>query len=216
MGAARGEIQRQIRLPWRKALEIALRSLRVRLARSVLTLITIMMALAFLTTMWAQAVCEPVVRQAALAAQGVIERGGGTGGAGGGRLAWLLSLSLLVCLVGISNAMLMSVMERFREIGTMKCLGALDSFILKLFLIESLLLGATGTIVGVALGLGLNFLLMVKHFGGVGATALPWHRLLPVAAGSVAIGVGITLAAALYPAWKAAQMEPIAALRVEV
>lgn len=216
MGAPRGEIQRQIRLPWRKAVEIALRSLRVRLARSILTLITIMMALAFLTTMWSQAVCEPVVRRASLAAQGVIESSGRTTGTAGGRLAWLLSLSLLVCLVGISNAMLMSVMERFREIGTMKCLGALDSFILKLFLIESFFLGATGTLIGVALGLSLNFLLMIKHFGEVGATALPWQSLWPVAAGSFAIGVGITQAAALYPAWKAARMEPIAALRVEV
>ncbi|MEI8197777.1 MAG: FtsX-like permease family protein, partial [Phycisphaerae bacterium] len=101
-------------------------------------------------------------------------------------------------------------------IGTMKCLGALDSFILKLFLIESLLLGAAGTLCGVALGLGLNFLMLLKHYGSTGVAALPWSRLLPVAAGSFAIGVSITLAAALYPAWKAARMEPIAALRMEV
>jgi hypothetical protein len=57
---------------------------------------------------------------------------------------WLMSLALLVAFVGILNAMLMSVTERFREIGTMKCLGALDSFIIKLFLIESLFQGGVG------------------------------------------------------------------------
>ena len=48
---------------------------------------------------------------------------------------------MLVAFVGVLNAMLMSVTERFREIGTMKCLGALNSFIVKLFLIESLFQG---------------------------------------------------------------------------
>ena len=50
---------------------------------------------------------------------------------------WVVGLALLVAFVGIVNAMLMSVTERFREIGTMKCLGALDGFIVKLFVIES-------------------------------------------------------------------------------
>ena len=52
--------------------------------------------------------------------------------------------------------MLMSVTERFREIGTMKCLGALDGFIVKLFLIESLFQGMAGTVMGVLLGLVLG------------------------------------------------------------
>jgi len=46
-------------------------------------------------------------------------------------------LSLLVCAVGIVNAQLMAVTERFREIGTMKCLGALDRFVLRLFILEA-------------------------------------------------------------------------------
>ena len=46
-------------------------------------------------------------------------------------------MSLLVCTVGITNSMLMAVTERFKEIGTMKCLGALDSFVVVLFMLES-------------------------------------------------------------------------------
>ena len=72
---------------------------------------------------------------------------------------WLVVLSLLVCLVGIANAMLMSVTERFREIGTMKCMGALDGFIIKLFILESSFMGTAGTIIGVVVGLLLTTLL---------------------------------------------------------
>src|SRR5205823_7528703 len=67
---------------------------------------------------------------------------------------WLLALALLVAFVGILNSMLMSVTERFKEIGTMKCLGALDSFIVKLFLIEACLLGVTASLIGYVIGFG--------------------------------------------------------------
>src|SRR5207253_7391546 len=78
---------------------------------------------------------------------------------------WLIGLALLVAFVGILNAMLMSVTERFREIGTMKCLGALDGFIVKLFLIESLFQGVVGTILGVLVGLGLSLLSLASTYG---------------------------------------------------
>src|SRR5687768_6986949 len=78
---------------------------------------------------------------------------------------WLTGLALLVALVGILNAMLMSVTERYREIGTMKCLGALDSFIVKLFLIESLFQGVVGTIVGVVMGLALSMISLSSSYG---------------------------------------------------
>ena len=131
---------------------------------------------------------------------------GGRGGAGNdARTVWLLGLSLLVCLVGISNAMLMSVMERFREIGTMKCLGALDSFILKLFFLESIFLGAAGSAGGVAVGSMLALLQLWRQFGGSAWSGMPWGRLLVIAMASTAIGLTITAAAALYPAYRAAQ-----------
>lgn len=188
------QIQKQIRLPVRKAAEIAFKSLRVRLVRSLLTLLTIAMAIAFLVFIWSTRTLAPAGENQSA-----------------GRTIWLLALSLLVCLVGISNAMLMSVMERFREIGTMKCLGALDSFILKLFFLESLFLGAAGSLCGVMIG-SLLAMPRIVHVPG----AFPGPAFLGIAGASAAIGLAITAAAALYPAWRAARMDPVAAMRVEV
>jgi ABC-type antimicrobial peptide transport system permease subunit len=208
-------IQKQVQLPLSRAIAIAWVSLKVRMGRSVLTLITIVMAIAFLTNVWASRSFEPHIRNAWLLTQGVTPTDPGAVG-GLGRTLWLLGLSLLVCAVGISNAMLMSVMERFREIGTMKCLGALDSFILKLFFLESMFLGAAGAVLGAFLGVALTVLLLMRNYGPLAWRQLPWNGVLQIAAASVAIGLAITAAAALYPAWKAARMEPIAAMRVEV
>jgi ABC-type antimicrobial peptide transport system permease subunit len=128
---------------------------------------------------------------------------------------WLLGLALLVAFVGILNAMLMSVTERFREIGTMKCLGALDSFIVKLFLIESLFQGVVGTVLGVTLGLALSILLAAVTYGHYAFANLPWGQVLLSVVVSVIVGVGLTVAGAVYPAWQAARMHPVEAMRVE-
>ena len=66
---------------------------------------------------------------------------------------WLVFVSLAVCVVSITNSMLISVYERYREIGTMKCLGALDRHILKLFLVESVIIALIGGTLGYLLGL---------------------------------------------------------------
>jgi hypothetical protein len=128
---------------------------------------------------------------------------------------WLVTLALLVAFVGILNAMLMSVTERFREIGTMKCLGALDSFIIKLFLIESLFQGITGTLVGVVLGLLLSLAASGASYGNVAFANLPVPDLAVYFGVCLVVGVGLTVAGAVYPAWQAARMQPIEAMRVD-
>ncbi len=128
---------------------------------------------------------------------------------------WLLGLALLVAFVGILNSMLMSVTERFREIGTMKCLGALDGFIIKLFLIESLFQGLVGTILGIIVGLLLSIVAMSAGYGHYAWVMVPWSSLGISIALSMLVGVGLTVAGAVYPAWQAARMQPIEAMRVE-
>lgn len=129
---------------------------------------------------------------------------------------WVIGLALLVAFVGILNAMLMSVTERFREIGTMKCLGALDGFIVKLFLIESLFQGGAGTIAGVIIGLILSVIAAVWSYGSFAWANVPWGELGIIAVICFVVGVVLTVGGALYPAWQAARMQPIAAMRVEV
>jgi hypothetical protein len=82
-----------------------------------------------------------------------------------GRTVWLLLVSLLVCAVGIANAMLMSVTERFREIATMKCLGATNRLIMISFVLESILQGVAGGLIGAVVGFGLGLMRGGLAFG---------------------------------------------------
>ena len=129
--------------------------------------------------------------------------------------SWLAILALLVCLVGIANAMFMTVQERFREIGTMKCLGALDGFIVKLFLIESSGLGFIGTVVGVVVGLLLSSIRQLIVYGGPVARYYPIGNMLVAGVLATIIGLVLSIGAAIFPARRAARMEPVEAMRVE-
>lgn len=128
---------------------------------------------------------------------------------------WLLGLALLVAFVGILNAMLMSVTERFREIGTMKCLGALDGFIVKLFLIESFFQGMVGTVLGVGLGFVLSIIGASLSYGHFAWIQFPWQSIYMSAGFCFLVGVGLTVSGAVYPAWQAARMQPIEAMRAQ-
>ena len=128
---------------------------------------------------------------------------------------WVIGLALLVAFVGILNAMLMSVTERFREIGTMKCLGALDGFIVKLFLLESLFQGTVGTILGIALGLAVSFGMAMLTYGSATFLNVPWAEVGVNVAVTLVVGMLLSVGGAILPAWQAARMEPIAAMRTE-
>ena len=117
------------------------------------------------------------------------------------------------------DAMLMSVTERFREIGTMKCLGALSSFVRRMFLIESAIMGIVGGLLGALAGMLFSMLAYCFTYG-VGLTVASLvsrvETLLVYYPSSVAIGVVLSLLAALYPAQVAAKMIPAVALRSNV
>lgn len=133
------------------------------------------------------------------------------------RNLWIGILSLLVTVIGISNAMLMSVTERFREIGTMKCLGALSGFIRQIFLLESFILGFCGGIGGAILGMGFSLCAYSVSYG----MGMVLHAAEPASLGvyagiSLLVGVGLSMLAAVYPAWVASRMVPAVALRSNV
>lgn len=131
------------------------------------------------------------------------------------RVVWLIVVSFLVCLVGIANAMLVSVLERFREIATMKCIGALDTSIALLFLMEAAILGVVGGGIGLALGLLVGVGRMAMGFGQWTFYGFDWAGVLTASAVSLILAVLLTTMAAMYPAWKASRLPPMEAMRLE-
>ena len=132
------------------------------------------------------------------------------------RQIWLVIMSLIVCTIGITNSMLMSVTERFKEIGTMKCLGALDKFVVELFLLEAGLLGIAASFAGWAVGFGLMVLMAVASQGVGLLLQLSLADTLRMLGISLGAGCLLTTIATIAPAIRAAQMPPAAALRVEI
>ncbi|NIM05858.1 MAG: FtsX-like permease family protein, partial [Armatimonadetes bacterium] len=126
---------------------------------------------------------------------------------------------LLVATIGIINAMLMAVTERYKEIGTMKCLGALDSLIVRLFLLESGLLGMLGATLGLIVGGGMMIIVQtIRYDWTTVLNAQPVWGGLPLWVAlvlTIPLGGILSVLAALYPAWRAAKMPPAAALRSE-
>jgi ABC-type lipoprotein release transport system permease subunit len=132
------------------------------------------------------------------------------------RQVWLVSLSLVVVTVGIANSMLMSVTERFKEIGTMKCLGALDGFIVKLFMLEAGLLGIVASALGWFVGfVGVVIIGFIRE-GYKLWPKLPPGEILTTFLWCMLIGEILTLLATIFPAIRASRLPPAAALRVEI
>ena len=221
---------REIVLPMSKAVEISFRSLKIRFGRSLITTSGVILAIAFLMSVWSSNEIVSSLRSAdkseinLLLQKNGIETGitedGDASAEAQGRLeeerskqTWLISLSLLVCVVGIANAMLMSVTERFREIGTMKCLGALDTFIVKLFLLESTFQGLAGTSAGIVIGFALTLGLALLDYGGYTFTYFPLSGIAESAGYALVVGTLLSLIGAMLPAYRAAKMEPVEAMR---
>ncbi len=120
----------------------------------------------------------------------------------------IAGISLIVGGIGIANIMLVSVVERTREIGVRKALGATDNAILSQFLTESVVISIVGGSVGIAIGVGITF---------AAATAFKFPFIISTT--SVLLGFGLStsvgLVAGVIPARNAAKLDPITALRSE-
>ena len=129
------------------------------------------------------------------------------------------SLALAVASIGIVNTLVMAILERRREIGIMKALGASDSDVKGLFFAEAGAMGVFGGMLGVALGwiighvinFGTNIYLKRQQFPPENIWSVPWWLV----AGAIAFAVVVSLLSGLYPASRAARLDPVQALRYE-
>jgi putative ABC transport system permease protein len=215
-------VQRQVVLPFKQSLAISFKQIRVRFFRSLVTTLSLMLAISFLS----------FVRVSNDVANGLLSTGDpdfrrqliragydlgpeDVRAETNPKQRWIVILSILVCVVGIVNAQLMAVTERFREIGTMKCLGALDRFILRLFLLEAGMQGVVGAMAGAMMGALFSLVNSAIRFGSASLTyVLPGDVLFSMA---YATGVGflLSLAGVFYPAIVASRMQPVEAMRAE-
>lgn len=215
---------RKLILPWNRSIEICWRNVLNRRGRFLLIFLSIAVVVAFfVSTLTYESVLaelrrsEEVPVRAALQRANLLTADADAERTQRDRTVWLLTLSGLLCFVGVCNTMYMSVTERFREIGTLKCLGALDGFIIRLFMIESVFVGLVGSALGAVFGCVLMLIQLVMVIELEFLSLLMVLRTISVGVPAAVIGgTLLTVLAAVYPTRAAARMKPVDAMRVEV
>jgi putative ABC transport system permease protein len=140
-------------------------------------------------------------------------------------LGGIAAISLIVAGIGIMNIMIVSLMERTREIGILKALGTRSRTVLLIFLSEAVIIGAIGGTIGIGLGWVLANVVAVVFRGGAlmgnqaaagnGGIAITPILTPTVFLGALVFGIGVSVVFALYPAWRASKLKPVDALRYE-
>lgn len=195
--------KQEITFPFSEAVKYSVESIRRRFTRAIITVISVVLGIAFLVALLTMADITIVLNP---------------GSSGGEALPayqlWMAVIALLVCGVGIVNSMLMSITERYKEIGTIKCLGAMDRHVLELFLIESSVLGLLGGVIGSVVGWGAAMGIFYFNAGsavlGAVATSIRWIGW------AIIISVVLSFGASVTPAYIAAKLNPAEALRYEI
>jgi ABC-type antimicrobial peptide transport system permease subunit len=133
-------------------------------------------------------------------------------------LGLLGGISLLVASFGIANTMIMSILERTREIGIMKAIGAEDREIKLIFFVEAAVIGVTGGVIGVLVAWGIDGLANRLAYRFIlkpqGASFIDFFSLpIYLSVGAILFALVVSILAALYPASRAARIDPVRALR---
>ncbi len=192
--------------PVSAALLFALQGIRLRLGRMALVFLGISLAMAFTGALLTTDVLYRHIPPEVTAGQQ---------SAGAFRWMWV-AVALLISASGTLNAILMSVTERIKEIGTLKCLGAKSIHIVEIFVFESVLLGLLGGLVGGLLGYlfaAASFVMNISSRYLTAAAMLDGAQVI-----LICVGISMTLAllASVIPVLVAAKIEPASAMRYEV
>ncbi|MEM3713046.1 MAG: FtsX-like permease family protein [Thermoproteota archaeon] len=208
-----------VKFPLSEAFSFSLESIKRRLSRALVTMASIIVGISFLTFLLTTG---RIVSNLQQQSGTIVET----------YQIWVAIIALLICAVGIVNTMLISVAERYKEIGTIKCLGAMNRHVLTIFLIEGFLLGLMGGVIGSITGWGVaalwQYLLPVMRQEPAQLQALIvaarlWLEfnindpliLLSNPLVDIGLGVFIALVSSIVPAYIAAKLSPTEALRYE-
>ena len=231
----------KISFPATRAFAFSLKSIRIRLGRMLIVLVGVASAIAFMTMLFSMATFTGEVPEAQ-APHGSAPADGQEGDAGASRFEnparvmevmsaetidsaqvartfrpWWLVIAVGISIAGITNAVLMSVTERIKEIGTLKCLGAMAYHIVEIFLFESVLIGLIGGALGALVGIGLAMLNLLLSGAEEAGLHLPSAaELLGTFGAGVLFSVLIALTASVVPVVIAARIQPADAMRYEV
>ena len=196
--------------PLSEALAFSFRSLMLRLGRMIVVLLGIAFAISFMTVLLSTGTIMDGIQE--LAARS----GSGSSQEASEFHKWWIVVAICIAAAGISNAVLMSVTERIKEIGTLKCMGARSLHIIEIFLFETLLLGTIGGLLGGVFGI-----LITITFYGVKLGSDLWAVFgfldgLKLTGISILISLAISLVSAVIPVVLAARIEPAEAMRYEI
>jgi len=195
--------EERIEFPFREAFWMSVEQIRKRLQRSIIVVGSIALGIALLTHLE----MTNVILGTYMSSLGTTMEA---------YQFWLIVVSLFVCAIGLINANLIAIYERYREIGTMKCLGALDQHVMKLFLVEAMVFGVVGGVGGFAFG-ALTALASSSIQLGVNVLAFtPVDAVLRYLGGATGLAVILSVVSTVYPAVRAARLPPVEALRHDI
>jgi putative ABC transport system permease protein len=192
----------KVEFSFREAFDLSLKNIRRRSARAAITIVTIGLGISFLTFLTTASIFFRQHTETSISI--------------GAYQYWLAFISLFLCVASITNSMTIAVYERYKEIGIIKCLGALNRHILLLFFVESAIMSLVGGVLGFLCGSIAAMAIYGFQLGFSMVLKIPLVELL-FSFGSAVMGAfTIGISATVYPAYKAAKSEPVEAFRVEV
>lgn len=190
----------KIYFPLSETIKLVLENISKRLTRSILTMSGVVLSIAFYATL---VLTASALRYGLKAQSSAISE----------YYWWMLFLAFLVSSTGITNSVLMAVTERVREIGTLKCLGAMDKHILEIFVLENAFIGVLGGVIGFILGFLASLILNYSTVGIGLFFKIPAIEFLKTFLGSIGIAGVLSIVMSFYPAYRASNLSPAEALR---
>jgi ABC-type antimicrobial peptide transport system permease subunit len=196
------ETTKKVSLSIREMFDLSLKSIRRRPIKTAYNIATIILGTSFLTFITLASIVLRQYTEASISIETY--------------QYWLAFISLLLCVMSIANSMAIAVLERSKEIGIMKCMGALDRHILLLFFTESTVMSLAGGILGFLFGGMIAAVTYGLQLGFDVVSKVSPFELLSTFGLSVIVAIAVSISATVYPACKAAKARPTEAFKVEV